>query len=340
MEQQTAQKKLYSEKEQYIKGIAGNLQTTLSNSLMRLEKAQAQNIVSETALDQNFKSIAVVDHNQQIVLSNNLRNKYMFAKLQLKYYDGDLLNQVIEKNEFIFQYNKISQDLIVYAPMQMLSKGNSLNRKFNGLIFIRYSLTSAITDLRYQALFSLIKMTVILLVSLFVLIYIMNKFVVLPLNKLIQATKSSDLNNLTQVNLTAWGEIDVLQRTFSSLMRSVKSNIEEISDNEQRLLYALSGSRDGVWDWDIENNSIYYSDRWKEMFGFKNEDINDAIEEWEYRIHEDDLTSVVMALSNHFSGENSFLKAHIEFVAIMENIVGLLAVGKLFLGVVMVYLYV
>lgn len=309
VEQQVAQKKLYSEKEQYIKGIAGNLQTTLSNSLMRLEKAQAQNIVSETALDQNFKSIAVVDHNQQIVLSNNLRNKYMFAKLQLKYYDGELLNQVIEKNEFIFQYNALTQDLIVYAPMQMLSKGNSLNRKFNGLIFIRYSLTSAITELRYEALFSLIKMTVILLISLFVLIYIMNKFVVVPLNKLIQSTKSSDLNNLIEANSTGWGEIDVLQRAFSTLIGSVKNNIKEISDSEQRLQYALSGSRDGVWDWDIENDSIFYSDRWKEMFGFKTEDINETIEEWEYRIHEDDLTSVVMALNNHFSGQNSFFES-------------------------------
>tara|TARA_R110001583_G_scaffold57547_2_gene172177 strand:+ start:16985 stop:19459 length:2475 start_codon:yes stop_codon:yes gene_type:complete len=308
VEYQIAQQKLYSEKEQYIKGIAGNLQTTLSNSLMRLEKAQAQNIVSETALDQNFKSIAVVDHNQQIVLSNNLRNKYMFAKIQLKYYDGQLLNQVIEKNEFIFQYNELTQDLIVYAPMQMLSKGNSLNRKFNGLIFIRYSLTTAMTELRYQALFSLIKMTVILLFSLFVLIYIMNKFVIIPLNKLTESTKSSDLNNLIDVGSTGWGEIDVLQRAFTGLIRKVKHNIEEISDNEQRLLYAINGSRDGVWDWNIEQDSTYYSDRWKEILGFKSEDIKDAIEEWESRIHEDDLILVLKALKEHFNGKNSFFE--------------------------------
>jgi diguanylate cyclase (GGDEF)-like protein/PAS domain S-box-containing protein len=306
IEYQTAQKKLYSEKEQYIKGIAGNLQTTLSNSLMRLEKAQAQNIVSETALDQNFKSIAVVDHNQQIVLSNNLRNKYMFAKIQLKYYDGQLLNQVIEKNEFIFQYNELSQDLIVYAPMQMLSKGNSLNRKFNGLIFIRYSLTTAMTELRYQALFSLIKMTVILLISLFVLIYIMNKFVVVPLNKLTQSTKSLDLNNIIEADSNGWGEIDILQRSFVALITTIKRKFEVVTDNEQRLLYALSGSRDGIWDWNIEQDSIYYSDRWKEMIGFKSEDIKEDIEEWESRIHEDDLMTVFKSLKQHFSGENSF----------------------------------
>lgn len=309
LEYQHAQQKLYNKKAQYIKGIAGNLQTTLSNSLMRLEKAQAQNIVSETALDQNFKNIAVVDHNQQIILSNILRNKYMFAKLQLEFYDGQLLNQVIEKNEFIFQYNKLTQDLIVYAPLQMLSKGNSLNRKFNGLIFIRYSLTSAITELRYDALFSLIKIALTLLFSVFILIYIMKRFIIEPLIKLTQSTHISDLHRHFDVDTTGLGEMGVLQRAFATLMSSVQTTINRFSANEQRLLYALSGARDGVWDWDIAQDSVYFSEPWKEMIGYKNEEITGSIEEWESRIHENDLFSVVKELQQHFSGKNSFFES-------------------------------
>jgi diguanylate cyclase (GGDEF)-like protein len=309
IEYQNSQNKLYTEKEQFIKGIAGNLQTTLSNAMMRLEKAQAQNIVSETALDQNFKSIAVVDHNQQIVLSNNLRNKYMFAKLYIEQYDGELLNQVTEKNEFIFQYNPLSQDLIVYAPIQMLSKGNSLNRKFNGLIFIRYSLTAAINDLRHQALFSLIKITVCMLISLLVFIYIMNRFIIKPLTKLTKSTRSSDLTNLINMEFTGQGEIGILQRAISKLSNDVQSGINVLSDNEQRLLYALNGSRDGLWDWNIGQDSVYYSDRWKEIISFNNEPIKAVIEEWESRIHEDDLFLVTKTLQLHFTGKNSFFES-------------------------------
>jgi diguanylate cyclase (GGDEF)-like protein/PAS domain S-box-containing protein len=309
IEYQKDQNQLYNEKAQYIKGIAGNLQTTLSNSLMRLEKAQAQNIVSETALDQNFKSIVVIDLNQQIVLSNTLRNKYMFAKLQLKHYDGQYLTQVMEKNEFIFQYNQYSKDLIVYAPLQMLSKGNSLNRKFNGLIFIRYSLTSAITELRYQALFSLIKMSITLLISLFVLIYIMNRFIILPLKRLVKITQFSDFKNQNQVKQTGLGEIGILQETLANLSTEVKGKIHELSSSEQRLQYALSGARDGVWDWNIEEDSVYYSERWKDMIGYKYEDISNNIEEWENRIHHDDLFLVLKELNDHFIGKNSFFES-------------------------------
>lgn len=309
LEYQHAQQQLYTEKEQYVKGIAGNLQTTLSYSLMRLEKAQAQNIVAETALDQNFKSIAIVDHNQQIVLSNTLRHKYMFAKLQLDYYDGDLLQQVIERNEFIFQYNEITQDLIVYAPLQMLSKGNSLNRKFNGLIFMRYSLTSAITELRYQALYSLIKIAISLLISLFFLIYIINRFIVKPLTTLAQATKISDLTSPIEIKQIAMGEIGILQQSFAELTRSVSKRLSALSYSEQRLSYALSGARDGIWDWDIEHDSVYYSERWKEMIGFKSDDIGDSVEEWESRIHQDDIFLVLKELQQHFTGRSSFFES-------------------------------
>lgn len=304
LQYQQAQQRLYNEKEQYVKGIAGNLQTTLSNSLMRLEKARAQQIVSVTALDANFKSIAIVDHNHQIILSNNLREKYMFAKLQLPFYDGELLPQVIEQSEFIFQYNNKTEDLIVYAPLQMLAKGNSLNRTFNGLIFIHYSLKDAIQALRHATLISLIKILVTLLITIFLLIYVINLIVIKPLNQLARVTKTADLSN--QIEQSGLGEIGVLQTSFALLTTEVKQNLNKLSASEQRWLYALSGARDGVWDWDIKNDLVYYSSRWKEMLGYQKEDIGRDIDEWESRIHPDDLFNVLQDLQFHFIGRNSF----------------------------------
>lgn len=308
-EYQQAQQKLYVEKEQYIKGITGNLQTRLSNSLMRLEKAHAQNIVLEAALDQNIKSIAVVDHNQQIVLSNSLRDKYMFAKLQIPLYDADLLPQVIEKNEFIFQYNQASQDLIVYAPVQMLSKGNTLNRKFNGLIFLRYSLKRAVTELRYESLYSLIEITLTLLISLVLLIYIINKIIIKPLTKITHSVALTDLASHGQMDETGIGEIGVLQHALADFSADIHTTMNALSHSEQRLAYALSAARDGVWDWNIAHDETYFSDRWKEMIGYKNDQIGDDIEEWESRIHENDLLLVLKELQLHIAGKNSFFES-------------------------------
>lgn len=305
-EYQHDQTKLYNEKEQYIKGITGNLQTTLSNSLMRLQKAQAQNIVLETALDENIKIIAVIDHNQQIVISNSMREKYMFARLQLPHYDGDLFKQVVEKNEFIFKYDPVTHDLIVYAPLQMLSKGNSLNRKFNGLIFIHYSLKRAITELRYNSLYSLIQMTFTLMISLLALIYILNKLIVTPLDELTKSATLIEFVSRTKQHKQGFGEIGLLQQACHLLSDEVSDAINSLATSEQRLLYAITGARDGVWDWNIAQQRVYLSEHWKEMLGYKNDNVSESIEEWEARIHEDDLLLVFKALQVHMSGKNSF----------------------------------
>lgn len=301
-------RQLYQKAEQHIKGIAGQLQTGLSNSLMRLEKAQAQNMVSTIALSDNIKSVAVVDSNQQIVLSNKFRQKYMFAKLQLPHYNGDMLQRVIGKNEIVVQYDEKAKELLAYAPLQMISKGNSLNRKFNGVIFIRYSLDNAFQELVYKASLALIKISLSLLVTLFILIYFVNRLILSPIKTLTQSTFISDITNQVYIEQNGLGEIGTLQRAFANLTSSISNNMTRVSENEQRWLYALSGARDGVWDWDIQNDQVYYSPRWKEMLGYHEEQIRDDISEWEERIHPDDHFSVFEDLNSHFIGRDSFFE--------------------------------
>ena len=308
LEYRQDQQELYVKAEQYIKGKAGLLQTGLSNSLMRLEKARAQTMVSTVALNENIKTIAVIDSNQQIVLSNHFREKFMFAKMHLAEYDGSLLNRIINKNELIFKYIEERQELIVYAPLQMISKGNSLNRKFNGVIFIRYSLADAYSALVYKAVVDFINIALTLIVSLSLLLYFINKLILKPLKQLAQSTLISDINNPIHVEQNGFGEIGLLQNAFSKLTSEVTSSINTISENEQRWLYALSGARDGVWDWNIELDQVYYSPRWKEMLGYHQDQIKTDITEWEDRIHSEDYINVINDLKSHFIGSNSFFE--------------------------------
>ena len=302
------QQQLYVEAEQDIKGLAGQLQTTLSNTLMRLEKAQAQDIVSTAALNENVQTLVVIDANQQIILSNNFREKYMFSKLQLGRYESELLTRVISGNEIIVKYFKESKELVVYAPLQMMSKGNSLNRQFNGIIFIRYSLASAYSELAHAVLITLIKYSVVFLLLIGLYIYFLNRLVVIPLKRLTDSTALSDLINQDQIEQNGFGEIALLQRAFTSFITETSNNINQLAANEQRWLYAINGSRDGVWDWDVKNAQVYYSKRWKEMLGYQEPQIKNDILEWESRIHPDDVFAVFQDLNAHFNGCNSFFE--------------------------------
>jgi PAS domain S-box-containing protein len=78
---------------------------------------------------------------------------------------------------------------------------------------------------------------------------------------------------------------------------------EVLKINEARWNFALAGNGDGVWDWDVQTNTVFFSRRWKEMLGFAEEEIGDCLSEWKNRIHPDDKARVYTELEKHFSGE-------------------------------------
>ncbi len=73
--------------------------------------------------------------------------------------------------------------------------------------------------------------------------------------------------------------------------------------SEERYKLAVNGSNDGIWDWDLENNRIYYSPRWKTILGYLDEEISPSPDEWLNRVHPDDLPSLKSQLEAHLHGE-------------------------------------
>ena len=75
-----------------------------------------------------------------------------------------------------------------------------------------------------------------------------------------------------------------------------------LRDSEERYALAVDGAKDGLWDWDLKKDAIYFSARWKSMLGFQNGDITGCPAEWFNRVHPDDLPVVQLALSAHLAG--------------------------------------
>ena len=75
---------------------------------------------------------------------------------------------------------------------------------------------------------------------------------------------------------------------------------EALRQSEERWEFAIEGSNDGVWDRNLQTGEVYFSRQWKEMLGFRDEEIGANVEEWSERVHPEDYPLVKEALRKHF----------------------------------------
>jgi diguanylate cyclase (GGDEF)-like protein/PAS domain S-box-containing protein len=88
-------------------------------------------------------------------------------------------------------------------------------------------------------------------------------------------------------------------RDITERIRAQKALLE----SGYRWKFAIEGSGDGVWDWDIQSDEVKYSKRWKEMLGYSDNDILPANQEWVGRIHPDDQSYVAEAMRAYLDGK-------------------------------------
>jgi len=83
---------------------------------------------------------------------------------------------------------------------------------------------------------------------------------------------------------------------------SHKWAVKDLRESEERYALAVSGANDGLWDWNLQVNEVYFSARWKAMLGFQESDIGVSPEEWFTRVHPEDLEPVKSAVMAHVEG--------------------------------------
>ena len=76
---------------------------------------------------------------------------------------------------------------------------------------------------------------------------------------------------------------------------------EALRHSEARYALAALGANDGLWDWDLKTDRIYYSPRWQSMLGFYANTSNQTPAFWLDRVHPDDLPGLKRQMEAHLS---------------------------------------
>ena len=105
-----------------------------------------------------------------------------------------------------------------------------------------------------------------------------------------------------QVLFVAWREIDDRKRQEAEL----RTTEQALRASEERYELAIRGSNDGLWDWDIVNNTLYMAPRFKEIMGYREDEIASTFEEWSSRLHPDDAETTWEAVQAHLRNEKPY----------------------------------
>jgi len=90
---------------------------------------------------------------------------------------------------------------------------------------------------------------------------------------------------------------------YDELERRVAERTAQLAEANERFEWVTKATSDGVYDWDLLHDTVYYSPRWKEMHGFQETEVLESAEGWSLRIHPEDRERVVGRLQDYLAGK-------------------------------------
>ncbi len=121
------------------------------------------------------------------------------------------------------------------------------------------------------------------------------------INKLSVLAKSETHDKLLPE--TQKGEIGDLIRAFNHLLKTLHEREKALEESKFRWKFAIEGTGDGLWDWDIPTNRVFFSKTWKTMLGYSESEIDSNLNEWMKLVHPEDLPSTMIAVKEHLDGK-------------------------------------
>ena len=126
-----------------------------------------------------------------------------------------------------------------------------------------------------------------------------------------QASQAGTDQMTKALPVTHHDEIGELISNFNSVLATLGLREDELRASEFRWKFAIEGSGDGLWDWDVAHGKIFFNKRWKEILGFTEDEIGNGLAQWENRVHPDDKALTLSMLHDCLSGKSTiYMREH------------------------------
>ena len=180
------------------------------------------------------------------------------------------------------------------------------------VIYIGFSRQAVVLKIINTITYASVLYFIFLLLSSILISILLRRFVTQPISELSKAATNLANGNLSTDIPKAYSyEVGVLADSFANMSKSITETLDSIKESEERFSLAMQGANDGLWDWDMKTDEVYYSPRWKSMLGYTEDEVKPQLSEWERLVHPDDKDRVLSEVKNYIKGEKE--KFEVEF---------------------------
>ncbi len=88
-----------------------------------------------------------------------------------------------------------------------------------------------------------------------------------------------------------------ITKIYNSLIDKLKNHEQELNDVKTRYEYAIDGTEDGLWDWNLVDDTIYFSPQWKKQLGYEDNELANDFSSWEQNVHPEDKDKAIADFS-------------------------------------------
>ncbi|MET0657946.1 MAG: PAS domain S-box protein [Steroidobacteraceae bacterium] len=87
----------------------------------------------------------------------------------------------------------------------------------------------------------------------------------------------------------------------------------ELRANESRLRLATEAANIGLWDWELQSDTLYLSPIYKRQIGYEDHELANRFEEWHSRVHPDDVERTLKAFADCIASPRATLETEFRF---------------------------
>ncbi|WP_413173645.1 response regulator [Anabaena azotica] len=128
------------------------------------------------------------------------------------------------------------------------------------------------------------------------------KSMVVALHQMFQEIKNTNEKLEARVEIRTQ-ELSIINEELASEVVQRQKVEQLLREREERYELAISGTNDGIWDWNLITQEVYFSPAWMRILGYENKPLPQIYSTWSDNVHPDELQQVISELKEHLEGK-------------------------------------